>query len=891
MTASPPNHSSHAILSTDAEGRVTAVSADAADVFGRSVEELIGRFVTDFVVPDDVAALAGAYRATLEGGRSTTVRLHIPSEHGPALTFEATAFAIRDAVGRAPALTLSLRRTGDRERASSGETWEDLGSERLQTVVDGAQLGTWDWHVPTGALRFNARWAEMLGYRLDEIAPELSAWERLVHPDDLPAVMEVLREHLEGRREIYSTEHRMLHKDGHTVWIQDVGRVLERDDEGHPIRAAGIHLDITARMTAEAAAQQHLAKFRSLFESQPLGVAVTDPDGNLLEVNQRAEEILGLSMATLASREIGGDEWAILRPDGSPMPPEEFASVVALSEGRCVDGSEMAVRRPDGSWRWISVSAAPVDHPDYGVLISYTDVTEIKTQEARFRAILDSVDDVIFTLDEDRRYAEIFVADRHEAWRETVGQRPQDLIGRHRRELVGDAPHHEDMVARAFAGESVVYEWAPEGATPGRRVQTALSRIVDNAGQVIGVVGVARDITARVQLEEARVEMEKRTMALQKAESLAALAGGVAHDFNNLLSGVLLNAELAANIVGPASRARDLIEDIVSAADSASALSRQMLAYSGGGRILVERIEPGDLLRSMRSSVATRLGAETAIHLDIAEGVPPIQADATQVWQALYNLILNAADALKDEAGDISVEVGAVTLDQIPGALQGDRTHLTGDSFVEFRVVDSGDGIADDITERLFEPFFTTRFSGRGMGLSAVLGITRAHGGAILFDPKTDTGAAFHLYLPAFEGGESAAPLAAAPDAPPAPTVLIVDDEEIVRRAGRRLLETLGYRVLEADDGDVALDMWQAQRGDVDLVILDMTMPRLDGCDTLAQLRECAPDLKVLMTSGYSEREVLARSKDHTPNGFIPKPFRLKQVQESIEGVLAPCEA
>ena len=135
MTASPPNHSSHAILSTDAEGRVTAVSADAADVFGRSVEELIGRFVTDFVVPDDVAALAGAYRATLEGGRSTTVRLHIPSEHGPALTFEATAFAIRDAVGRAPALTLSLRRTGDRERrrAKPGRTSEVSDSKRSST--------------------------------------------------------------------------------------------------------------------------------------------------------------------------------------------------------------------------------------------------------------------------------------------------------------------------------------------------------------------------------------------------------------------------------------------------------------------------------------------------------------------------------------------------------------------------------------------------------------------------------------------------------------------------------------------------------------------------------------------------------------------------------------
>jgi CheY-like chemotaxis protein len=194
----------------------------------------------------------------------------------------------------------------------------------------------------------------------------------------------------------------------------------------------------------------------------------------------------------------------------------------------------------------------------------------------------------------------------------------------------------------------------------------------------------------------------------------------------------------------------------------------------------------------------------------------------------------------------------------------------------------------DDIAERLFEPFFTTKFAGRGMRLSAVLGITRVHGGAILFEPGADTGASFHLYFPALEGA-AAVPHVESVSEPdePAPTVLIVDDEAVVRRAGRRLLEALGYRVLDADDGDVALDIWQSNRSDVDLVILDMTMPRLDGCDTLAQLREWAPDLKVLITSGYSEREVLARSKDHIPSGCVPKPFRLQQVQESIEEILA----
>ncbi len=882
----------HAVVSTDAEGRVTAVSADADDVFGRAPEGLIGRFVTDLVDPDDVGVLAEAYRSTLETGASTTLRVHIPPKSGPALAFEATTFAIRDAVGRAPALTLSLRRTAEPPVHAPGTDAPNEEAVRLQTVIDGARMGTWEWHAPSGIVRHNERWAQMLGYTLDEIPLDDEVWGRYVHEDDLPGVIESFQAHVQGRAELYSALYRLLHRDGHHVWVQDVGRVLERDDEGHPIRAAGISMDVTARVEAEAAARQHLAKFQSLFESQPMGVAVTDPEGNLREVNRTAESILGLDQEQQTPRAIDGDPGAILRPDGSPMPPEEFTWVRALQENRRIEGCEMAVRRPDGSWRWLSVSAAPVDHPDYGVLVSYTDVTEIKAAEARYRTIFDSIDDVIFTLDPEHRFTEIFVSESDPRWREVLGAPVADLIGQDMRQHLADQPEHADAVDRALAGESVVYEWSPAGQPETRRIQTAMSRIVDNAGQVIGVVGVGRDVTARVELEEARVEMEKRTMALQKAESLAALAGGIAHDFNNLLSGVLLNAELASREVGTASRAHDLLEDIVDAAESASALSRQMLAYSGRGRFLVERIDPGDLLRSMRSPLAARLGTDRPLELSLDPAVPEIHADAAQVWQAVYNLIVNAADAVGDDGGRIAVHARPVNRHDIPSHLRGDRSHLSGEDFVQISVDDSGGGVADEVVERLFEPFITTKVSGRGLGLSAVFGITRAHGGAVLFDPHTDDGATFHLFFPALADRtptEEAPPLE--PVEPERRTVLIVDDEDIVRRAGRRLLEALGCEVLEADDGDVALEVWRAHRSEIDLVVLDMMMPRLDGCDTLAELRRHAPDLKVLMTSGYSEREVLARSQEHRPDGFIPKPFRLRQVEAAIDELLPPVVA
>ncbi len=871
---------------TDAEGRIGSASADFLALLDRPADEVAGGFVTDFVAPPDIPALAGAYRQALDDGVSAQCRLHLATPGERPLVAEARVFVIPGVHGRNRSVALTLHRVaGEADRASAEGVSREQAA-RLQTIVDGAQLGTWDWHIPSGSVSFNERWAAMLGYRVDEIEPNVSSWETLVHPDDLADVMAALTEHLEGRAPIYRTEHRLKHKDGHDVWIVDTGRVLERDDEGRPVRAAGIHLDITARVEAFDSARQSLAKFQTLFESQPLGVAVTDPHGEIVEVNAAAEKILGLTAREQTDRGISDDRWTILRPDGSEMPPEEFASVTALREQRRVEGVEMHVQRADGSWRALSVSAAPVNHPDYGVVISYTDVTDIRGEEARYQAIFQAMKDVVFTLDHER----VFTAAHGGVESELLkGRRLDDLVGRNRRDIAGDQALHIDAENRAFAGGHVVYEWTMETPSGVRHVQTSLSPVFDASRNVRFVVGVSRDLTDRAALEEARLEMQRRTVELQKAESLAVLAGGIAHDFNNLLSGVLLNAELAAEDVRPHSSTRELLDDIVAAAERATELSRQMLAYSGRGAIHVTRVDANEVLRSMRSALRAALPAEVVLEFDLAERLPALEGDQTQLWQVVYNLAMNAAEALPESTGRIRVSSRSVAFDPGSTPLAGERGHLEAGDFVEVVVEDSGRGLTPDVAERLFEPFFTTKFQGRGLGLSAAQGIMHAHGGAVLFDPRRTGGAAFHLLFPraAGEAVETSTPAETPAAAPRRPTILLADDEDIVRRAGTRLLEALDYAVIEAPDGEAALDAWESHRDEIDLVILDVTMPRLDGRETMVRLRERSPDLKVLLTSGFQPEDIFSDASGPRPDGFVEKPFRLKNVRERVEAVLA----
>ncbi len=451
---------------------------------------------------------------------------------------------------------------------------------------------------------------------------------------------------------------------------------------------------------------------------------------------------------------------------------------------------------------------------------------------------------------------------------------------------------------RAFDGETVTLpeiEYDP-AKTPGvdggrrRRVAADAYPILDRRGRVREVVLIHQDRTARREAEEENRRLELRIKDAQREESLGVLAGGVAHDFNNLLAGILGYAELARKTVPEDSAAADKISRIESSAIRASELTNQMLAYTGQGKQVVTSVDLSALVREMTHLLEISVSKSALIEYDFADEPTPLVGDATQIRQVIMNLLTNASEAIASPSGTIRVSTGRVQVDAayLAGCRLADG--LSPGEYVFCEVSDSGRGMDASTLERIFDPFFTTKFTGRGLGLAAVQGIVRGHRGAIRIDSQPQKGTTFRVAFPlaAVEGtdGDVFKPV---PWGTEDATVLVVDDDETVRTVVREMLEGNGLTVVSAADGVEALELIEAGLA-ADLVLLDMTMPRLSGAETAHEMRERGCEIPVVVMSGFSEEEALARFSDDV-HGFLQKPFQTVQLVHRVRAALTPQKA
>jgi len=411
---------------------------------------------------------------------------------------------------------------------------------------------------------------------------------------------------------------------------------------------------------------------------------------------------------------------------------------------------------------------------------------------------------------------------------------------------------------------------------------------VDEEGRVVEFQAIGQDITNRVRAEEERREFETRFRHAQKLESLGVLAGGIAHDFNNLLMAILGNADLALMAVSLPAPARRSIEEIKKAAIRASGLTNQMLAYSGKGQLVVKPLDLNRLVEDMGNLLKVSISKKVQLRYDLHPELPAVEVDASQINQVVMNLITNAAEAVGDQTGRVTLRTYLIEADrQIL-----DRTYLReplpAGPYVCLEVTDTGCGMSEATQARIFDPFFTTKFTGRGLGLAAVLGIVRGHGGAIEVSSEVDKGSSFRIFLPVSDRPtEQATP----PDSADLDTwrghgtILVVDDEESVRQVASSMLSRLGFSVLTAADGIDGVETFRARANEIDLVILDMTMPRLDGPDTLRELRRIRPDVAVLLCSGYTEQIAAEQLSEAGVAGFLQKPFLLDRLASKLREV------
>ncbi len=603
--------------------------AFAADAGVASAEDLIGRTDFDLVWASQAELYRSDDRAVIETG---TPKLNYEepqtSPSGEQIWLRTSKIPLLDTDGKIKGILGSYEEITDRKRA---ELALRMSEERLDMAVRGADLGTWDWNVQSGAVIVNERWAQMLGYELSELEPHSRVWEEFLHPEDRDWVLQLRGAHLDGSSPVYQCEYRLRTKSGEWKWILASGRVFSRDSSGRPLRAVGVHLDISERK-----------------------------------------------------------------------------------------------------------------------------------------------------------------------------------------------------------------------------------------------------------------KLEEQVRQAQKLESLGALAGGIAHDFNNLLTAILGHTELAMVNMPGDSLGRNNLSEVKTVARRAAELCRQLLAYSGKGHFALEPLYLRGVVEEMAHMLRLAISKQVKLVVDFAPDLPAINADASQLRQVILNLIINASEAVGDQSGVISLSTGAQWCDRAYlSKLWSDRQLAEG-QYVFLEVADSGCGMKPETVTRMFEPFFSTKFTGRGLGLATVHGIVRAHGGAFDVFSEEGRGTRLKVMFPASVDPPAARPREAATEVNWTGNgiVLLIDHEPAVVRLGRRLFSNFGLDVLTACDDCEALRRFRGLKDEIACVILDMTMPNLGYESVLRELRRIQPDVKVIFSNGYTDREIDASLKKNGPAWFIQKPYTLEGVADTLRAVL-----
>ena len=479
---------------------------------------------------------------------------------------------------------------------------------------------------------------------------------------------------------------------------------------------------------------------------------------------------------------------------------------------------------------------------------------------AQLRDIVESSEDAIISKDMNG----IIRSWNHGAER-LFGYSKEESIGHPISLVVPEARLHEEagILARIGEGLPVKHFETMRRHKDGRLIYVSLtiSPVRETNGRIVGASHIARDITERVELEE-------QLRQTQKLESLGVLAGGLAHDFNNLLTGVMGNASLMAEELGPESSAGPRLSEILTASERAAQMVRQMLAYAGKGRFVVQRLDVSAQIADIVPLIRTSLSPSVQLELHLAKDLPAVESDASQIQQLIMNLATNAGEAIESH--------GTVTI--TTSARHPDPEHQ-----VVIEVRDTGCGMDEATRARIFDPFFTTKFTGRGLGLAAVLGIIRSHNGSISVESTPGGGSTFTVVLPATALDVEPAQRDPQLELRGTGHVLVVDDEDLVRNMARTALERCGYTVELADDGLLAVQAVSARPAYFDVVLLDLTMPAMGGDEALTEIHAIRSDIPVILSSGLSDSEALRRFEHRGLAGVLQKPYTASVLARKVK--------
>jgi PAS domain S-box-containing protein len=653
----------------------------------------------------------------------------------------------------------------------------------------------------------------------------------------------------------------------------------------------GLGSAVTRRARAEAKHAASEARLDRVIAGAQLGLWDRDIPTGHVTFNRRWTEMLGYALEEVEPHE---RSWQRL------IHPEDLHRVTSALDAHLQGLTpfyeiEHRLRTKDGGWKWVLTRGSVVQRDKDGrpmrVSGTHIDLTDRKQAEAerhRLIEIIEATTDYIATMDLEGRtiYANSTLL-RLRGHASLAAARGRPL-----------SDHHPDWVVQLLSRDAIPAALA-HGSWHGETVmldregrEFPVSQLVlvhrDDDGQPAFLSTIIRDISRQKQAEGDRMETERRMLQAQKLESLGVLAGGIAHDFNNLLTAMLGNASLARLDLPDNSPAHHSLGQIETAAVRAAELCKEMLAYSGRSQLVAARVDLSALVEDTTQLFHVSISKKCVLKLELHRPLPGIIADPTQIRQIVMNLVINASDAIGERSGLIRVCTGVMRVDQ----QYLEQTFLSPDlapgDYVFLEVNDNGCGMEPEVKGRIFEPFYTTKFAGHGLGLAAVLGIVRSHHGAIKVYSEPGRGTTFKLLFPAIAEG-SQEPEKSVDEVSiwrGTGLALVVDDEDTVRAVTAHILESLGFTPLTAPDGAEGVRVFREHADALRLVLLDLTMPHMNGEETFRELYRINPRVPVVLMSGFTEKDTIDRFAGKELAGFIQKPFDRKRLQAKLHAVL-----
>lgn len=893
-------------VTVDSVGKILSVNHHAAEILGYGRSELVGRSVLEIYHPDDRKAVAERLDNCLRFPRRVTEwEMRKIRSDGTVAQVRESGRTIVDPKGDTEVLIVGSTVSASAERPDSGP--EPLvtpaqaeeptagttgGIPYTPDLIDaipapvffkdtkGRYLGcNHAYEAITGLTR-----DELLGKRPSEVASEEVAELHQRH-DDL-----LLRE---GAEQSY--EGRTVDSQGRDRNVI-IRKALFKDGNGVPAGIVGVLLDITENKQAEEVLRTSENRYRSLIEDQTELIVRLQPDGTGTFVNDAYCRYFGKTRQEL----IGSSLFPLIGEEDRGRVQEKLDS---LSPQDPVATDERRVLRADGSVSWNEwTDRALFDEENRLIEIQSVgrDITErkqaedqLQASEARYRLLTDNISDVIWMTDLEGTFTYV-----SPSVQELLGFSSGELVERRLEEIV--AEESLELIRNGLA-EATTHagQTGPDGNRAstvdiqlrhkdGRVVwaQVKMSVLTEDENQATGVLGVARDISAWKDAQEKLRRSEDRLRQAQKMEAIGQLAGGVAHDFNNLLTVIIGNAELLRSELGSEDGRQPRVAEITGAAYRAASLTRQLLAFSRKQLMVPKVVDLNDIVSGTETMLQRIIGEDVELSTRLAADAWRVEADAGQIEQVIMNLAANSRDAMPN-GGRLVIETANTELDESFGE---SRFVVKPGPYVKLSFSDTGTGIDKDDQAKLFEPFFTTKQAGRGtgLGLATVYGIVKQSGGYILVTSEPGRGATFDIYLPRSEKPleELGARQTDSDSWHGSETVLLVEDEGNVRLLASRILQSYGYRVLEAASGAEALDLCDQASGGIDLLLTDIVMPNMRGDQLVESIAGRFPGMRVLFMTGYTD-DTPGRVGDLEPGrNLLLKPFSPDLLAQKVRETL-----